>query len=153
MDEIEDGCSGHFISLPSSTPYNNTLGVPPIISTHLVIQHDVHSCCVLCVYIFLPLTPTDVFRLASTAPAVAVQGRPTYARPPLFKQTAPPPSPVLEAAVKRFMARDARKIFEAHWEEAKKRFGAWNAGLTLKAFLEKNTKVRIMSVPYNEMLL
>lgn len=43
--------------------------------------------------------------------------------------------------MKRFMARDARKIFEAHWEEAKKRLGAWNAGLTLKAFLEKNIKV------------
>lgn len=47
-------------------------------------------------------------------------------------------------AVKRFMAKDARKIFEAHWEEAKKRFGVWNAGLTLKSFLEKNIKVRMI---------
>lgn len=87
----------------------------------------------------------DIYHLAaSTAPAQSVQGRPTYARPPLFKPMAPPPSPVLEAAVKRFMARDARKIFEAHWEEAKRRFGAWQAGLTLKSFLEKNIKVRII---------
>lgn len=46
----------------------------------------------------------------------------------------------MEAAVKRFMARDARKIFEAHWEEAKRRLGAWNAGLTLRSFIEKNLK-------------
>ena len=83
---------------------------------------------------------------SSIQPAGSVQGRPTYAKPPIFKSSTPPPSPVLEAAVKRFMARDARKIFEAHWEEAKKRYGAWNAGLTLKAFLEKNTKVRPMGV-------
>lgn len=43
--------------------------------------------------------------------------------------------------MRRFMARDAKKIFTAHWEEAKRRFGPWNAGLTLKSFIEKNTQV------------
>lgn len=38
------------------------------------------------------------------------------------------------------MARDAKKIFTAHWEEAKRRFGPWHAGLTLKSFIEKNTQ-------------
>ncbi|EKM55440.1 uncharacterized protein PHACADRAFT_256061 [Phanerochaete carnosa HHB-10118-sp] len=95
---------------------------------------------------FFSPAPSPCTHLRPTSPATTlslapVKGRPQYAGPPLFKSVAPPPSPVLETAVRRFMARDARKIFEAHWEEAKKRFGAWNAGLTLRSFIEKNLKV------------
>ena len=68
-------------------------------------------------------------------------GRPV--KPSLFKTTASTPSAVVEAAVRRFMSPDAKPIFQRHWEEAKRRLGPWQAGLTLRSFIERNTKVPI----------
>lgn len=41
------------------------------------------------------------------------------------------------------MTPDARPIFQRHWEEAKQRLGLWKAGLTLRSFIEMNTKVSV----------
>lgn len=44
------------------------------------------------------------------------------------------------------MTPDARPIFQRHWEQAKARLGPWQAGLTLRSFIEKNTKVSFLDV-------
>ncbi|KAI0093658.1 hypothetical protein BDY19DRAFT_265923 [Irpex rosettiformis] len=65
-------------------------------------------------------------------------GRPSL--PSLFKTTSSSPNPIVEAAIRRFMTPDARPIFQRHWEQAKARLGPWKAGLTLRSFIEFNTK-------------
>jgi hypothetical protein len=79
--------------------------------------------------------------LSAKQPTLHYRGHGKPVRPSLFKETASSPSPIIEAAVRRFMSPDARPIFQRHWEEAKERLGPWKAGLTLKSFIEKNTKV------------
>ncbi|KAI0699718.1 hypothetical protein BC835DRAFT_1330486 [Cytidiella melzeri] len=73
-------------------------------------------------------------------PALYYQGHGRPAKPSLFKAAALSPNPIIEAAVRRFMTPDARPIFQRHWEQAKERLGPWKAGLTLRSFIEKNTK-------------
>lgn len=41
------------------------------------------------------------------------------------------------------MTSDARPIFQRHWEEAKQRIGLWKAGLSLRSFIEMNTRVSV----------